>query len=218
LRLKGLKWIPSRPLRLVSSISVRLAAGFALLTFAGVFAADKPLFQAKPVDQYANKQTADGVTIAAEAFTTDDQAKTAFGKLNPWRYNILPVLVVIRNDSSAAVSLEKMRFEYELPDHSRADAIQASDVKYSQGPNRPKMAVGPLGGVKVSGGKNPLNVPEIEVRAFAAKMLPPGESASGFVYFETDVSSAGAALYVTGLKNAATGKDLYYFDIPLAGK
>jgi hypothetical protein len=76
-----------------------------------------------------------------------------------------------------------MHFEYELPDHSRADSIPASEVKYSQGPNRPKVAVGPLGGVKVSGGKNPLNVPEIELRAFAAKMLPPGESASGFVYF-----------------------------------
>ena len=222
MRLKGLKRNPKWPLRLVPSISVRASAVLALCmcltALAPVNAADRPTFQAKPVDQYANKQTAEGVTMAAEAFTTDDQAKTAFGKLNPWRYNILPVLVVIRNDGASAISLEKMHFEYELPDHSRADSIPASEVKYSQGPNRPKMAVGPLGGVKVSGGKNPLNVPEIEVRAFAAKMLPPGESASGFVYFETDVSSAGASLYVTGLKNAATGKDLYYFEIPLAGK
>lgn len=180
--------------------------------------ADKPGFQAKPVDQYANKQTTDGVTIAAATYTTDEDAKTAFGKLNPWRYNILPVLVVIRNDSTAAVRMEKLHFEYELPDHSKVDAIPASDVKYSRGPGKPKVGIGPFGGVKVSPGKSPLNVPEIEVRAFSAKILPPGETASGFVYFETDVTSAGASLYVTGLQNAATGKDLYYFEISLSGR
>jgi hypothetical protein len=189
-----------------------------LLPIAAAVAADKPTFQVKPADQYANKQTSDGITMAAEPFTTDEQAKTAFGKLNPWQYNILPVLVVMRNDSPRTIRLEKLHFEYELPDHSKVDAIPASDVKYSRGPNRPKVSTGPLGGVKVGGGKNPLNAPEIETRAFAAKVLPPGEAASGFVYFETDVTSAGALLYVTGLEDASTGKELYYFEIPLSGK
>jgi hypothetical protein len=212
LRFKGLKW----PLPLLSvAVGAVIVFAPALVT---ALAADKPTFQAKPVDQYANKQTTDGVTIAAEAFTTDDQAKEAFGKLNPWRYNILPVLVVLRNDSAVAVKLEKLHFEYELPDHSKVDSMPASDVKYSQGPGRPKVSLGPLGGVNVKKGKSPLNVPEIEVRAFSAKMLPPGETASGFVYFETDVSSAAASLYITGLQNATTGKDLYYFEIPLSGK
>lgn len=184
------------------------------------WAADKPAtFQAKAVDQYPHRQTSEGVTIAAEAFTTDDQAKTAFGKVNPWRYNILPILVVIRNDSPNAVRLEKMHLEYELPDGSRMNTIAASDVKYSQGANRPKLYTGPLGNLKVGGpGKNPLSAPEIEIRAFAAKMLPPGETASGFFYFETDLTSAGASLYISGLENASTGKQLYYFEIPLSGK
>jgi hypothetical protein len=182
------------------------------------FAADKETFQARPADQYANKQTTDGVTIAAEAFTTDEQAKTAFGKLNPWRYNILPVLVVIRNSSPNSVRLERLHFEYELPDRSKVDSKPASDVKYSKAPTHPKVIVGPLGGVHVGTSKNPLNVPEIETRAFSAKILPPGESASGFVYFETDVESQGASLYITGLENASTGKELYYFEIPLMGK
>jgi hypothetical protein len=182
------------------------------------FAADKETFQAKPADQYPNKQTTDGVTMAAEAFTTDEQTKTAFGKLNPWRYNILPVLVVIHNGSPTAVRLEKLHFEYELPDHSKVDSMPPADVKYAQGPGRPKVSVGPLGGVRVGDRKGPLNVPEIEIRAFSAKMLPPGETASGFVYFETDVESQGASIYVTGLENAATGKQLYYFEIPLSGR
>ncbi len=182
------------------------------------FAADKETFQVKPADQYANKQTTDGVTIAAETFTTDDQAKTAFGKLNPWRYNILPVLVVIRNGGPNSVRLERLHFEYELPDHSKVDSMPASDVKYSKGTGRPKAASTLPGGIRVGGSKNALNIPEIESRAFSAKILPPGESASGFIYFETDVESQGASLYITGLENAATGKELYYFEIPLSGK
>ena len=133
-------------------------------------------------------------------------------------YTLLPVLVVIRNDSPNAIRLERVHFEYQLPDHSRMDAMPAQDVKYSQGPNKPKLSVGPLGGVRIKQGKSPLNVPEIEIRAFSVKMLPPGETASGFVYFETDTTSAGASLYVTGLDNPATGKELYYFEIPLSGR
>ena len=209
MRFKGLKWP-----RLVSSIAVL----FPIVLTTLAFGADKTTFQAKPADQYPNKQVSEGVTIAAEPFITDDQTKDAFGKLNPWRYDILPVLVVIRNDSQNAIRLEKLHFEYELPDHSKVNATPAADVKYDKGPSRPKAAIGPLGGVKVGGGKNPLNVPEIEIRGFSAKMLPPGETASGFIYFETDITSAGSALYITGLQNASTGKDLYYFEIPLSGK
>jgi hypothetical protein len=204
LRFKGLKW----PLRLVLSIAVCIS----------VLGADKGTFQAKPVSSYSNKQTSEGITIAASTFITDEQAKEAFGKLNPWRYNILPVLVVIQNSSPSALDVSKMHLQYELPDRSKVDATSAADVKYSQGPNRPKIYMGPVGAVKVGKIKSPLNVPEIEIRAFAAKMIPPGETASGFVYFETDITSAGASLYVSGLLNPTTGKELYYFEIPLSDK
>jgi hypothetical protein len=208
----------NRPL-LLPSISRGIGVCAALcLTLTLAPAADKPTFQVKPADQYASRQTSEGVTIGAEAFITDDQAKTAFGKLNPWQYNVLPVLVVIRNSTKNTIRLENMHIEYELPDRSRVFATPAADVKYSRGPSRPKVATGPIGGIKIGGGKNPLSAPEIESRAFAAKILPPGESASGFVYFETDVTSAGASLYVTGLADASTGKELYYFEIPLQGQ
>ena len=195
-----------------------IAAFLSALAVQPASAADKETFQAKPADQYANKQTTDGVTIAAEPYTTDEQTKTAFGKLNPWRYNILPVLVVIRNNSQDSIRLEKLHFEYELPDHSKVDATPASDVKYSRGPRQPKIGPSLPGTVRIGGSKNPLAAPEIETRAFSAKILPPGDSASGFVYFETDVESQGASVYITGLENATTGKPLYYFEIPLSGQ
>ena len=204
MRFNGRKW----PLRLVSSITI--AAGLC-------FAADKA-FQPKPAEQYAARQTSSGVTIAAEVYTTDDQAKAPFGKLNPWQYNILPVLVVIHNTGPNAIRVEHARFQYELPDGTKIEATPAGDVKYSRGPKEPKAKIGPLGGVRIGGKKNPLAAPEIEVRAFSAKMIPAGDTASGFVYFETDVASAGAQLYITGLSDAVTGKELFFFEFPLSGK
>jgi hypothetical protein len=76
-----------------------------------------------------------------------------------------------------------------------------------------------LGGIKLGkNNKNPLAAWEIEGRAFTAKMVPPGQSASGFVYFQTPTTSEAASMYISGLVNATTGNELYYFEIPLSGK
>ena len=182
---------------------------------AGLGAADT--FQAKPVDQYPHRQTSEKVTIAADQLVTDEQAKAAFGKLNPWRYGILPVLVVIQNDSPNALRVERIHFVYVLPDRTRIDATPAADVKYINGARQPKGIPGPMG-VHLGGSKNPLAEWEVEGRAFAAKMIPPGQAASGFVYFQAPLNSDAATLYISGLENAVTGKELFYFEIPLSGR
>jgi hypothetical protein len=204
LRFNGRKW----PLRLVSSIAIA----------AGLCSAAEPAFQPKPAEQYASKQTSNGVTIGAEVYTTDEQTKAPFGKVNPWKWNVLPVLVVIHNASPNAIHVDRARFQYELPDGSKVEATPASDVKYAKGPKEPSARVGPLGGVRLGRNKNPLADPAIEVRGLSAKVIAPGDTASGFVYFDTDVESAGAQLYITGLTDAVTGKELLYFEIPLSGK
>jgi hypothetical protein len=181
---------------------------------------DKTTFQAKPVTEYAHKQTSEKVTIAVEPFITDDQAKEAFGKVNPWRSGILPVLVVVRNDSGNAIRMDRVRFMYELPDRTKVEATPAGELRFLRGakaPPNPNERPS-VGGVRLGKStKNPLAEWEIEGRAFAAKVIPPGQSASGFVYFQTQVTSAAASIYVSGLTNAVTGNELYYFEIPLSG-
>jgi hypothetical protein len=181
-----------------------------------VYGADeRTTFQAKPAGGYAHKQTSEKVTIAAEQFITDDQAKDAFGKVNPWRLGVLPVLVVIQNDSAAALRIDRIRFIYVLPDRTRVEATPAGDLRFlrniktpTTGPKMPK-----LPGAKSA--KNPLAEWEIEGRSFSAKMIPPGQSASGFVYFQVPATSAASSLYVSGLMNAVSGNELYYFEVPL---
>ena len=59
--------------------------------------------------------------------------------------------------------------------------------------------------------KNPLNAPQIVERAFAAKMLPPGDSTSGFFYFEAK-PEPGDKLYLNGLRDTRSGQEILYFE------
>ena len=196
-----------------------LLASIATAGAAGAAENDKTKFEVQPAASYPHRQTSEKLTIAVQPYQTDEEAREAFGKLNPWRYGILPVLIVVQNDGPDAVRVDHMKLFYTLPDRSRTEATPAGDVKYLEGARQPKAVAGPLGGIhpgKVP--KNPLAEWDVEGRAFAAKMIPAGQSASGFVYFQTPIASAAASVYISGLEDPVTGKELYYFEIPLSGK
>ena len=185
------------------------------LSIAAAFAADKDRpFHVGPVEGYPGRQTQAGVTVAADPYGTEEKAQTAFGKLVPYKYGILPVLVVVKNESPKAIRLDRLKAEYVGRNRERVDATPARDVRYLNGPRRPAVTTGPTGAPRVGKHKNPLDAWEIEGRAFAAKMLPPGQTASGFFYFQTGLQR-GATVYLTGLSEADTGTELFYFEVPL---
>lgn len=191
-----------------------LLAIAASISAARAVAKDKGRFVPPAIDSVETKQTADGITIAAVPYNTESLARTAFGKLNPYEHGILPVLVLIRNNSKETLSLQSLLAEYIDKSRDRIEATPASDVKYTYGPKRPSMNPSPIPGIRLGGKKNPLAAEEIEIRAWSAKMLPPGESAFGFLYFQTG-HRTGSHLYLTGIRQASTKRDLIYFDVPL---
>ncbi|MCX6629080.1 MAG: hypothetical protein NTW28_15790 [Candidatus Solibacter sp.] len=180
------------------------------------FAADKETpFKAAPAASYASHQSNAQITIAADPYVTTDKVKLAFGKLDPNHWGILPVLVVIQNDSDKAIRLDRLKLEYIGPNRERVEATPAKDVRYLKPPQRPGAIEGPAGRVKVlKSKKNPLDAWEVEGRALAAQMLPPGQSASGFLYFQTGLQR-NSSLYLSGLYEAASGKEIFYFELPL---
>jgi hypothetical protein len=203
LRFNGLSW---------------LLALFVSITAAWGADNGKSKFVVRPATDYPHKQTSEKVTIAAQPFTTDEETQEAFGKVNPYRLGMLPVLIVIQNDTADAIRVDGMKFYYVLPDRTRIESTAAADVKYIHGARQPRGVNKPVGGIAVrKAPKNPLAEWEIEGRSFAAKMIPAGQSASGFVYFQTQVSSAAASVYISGLTDPVTGKELYYFEIPMSG-
>lgn len=187
-----------------------------LLSISAGLAADKETpFKAAPAASYASHQSNAQVTIGVDPFVTSDKVALAFGKLDFDRYGILPVLVVIQNDSDKAIRLDRLKVAYIGPNQGRVEATPAKDVRYLKPPQRPGAIDGPMGKVKVlKTRKNPLDAWEIEGRALAAQMLPPGQSASGFFYFQTGLQR-NATLYLSGLYEAGTGKEILYFELPL---
>jgi hypothetical protein len=190
-----------------------------LMSIAVALGADKEHaeFKALPVMQYPNHQTASDVTVGAAVYETDDQAREPFGKMNPYKWGVLPILVVIQNGGKTAIKVDRMKVDYIWPDHTRIEATPANELKYLHGAQAPKVGSSPLpGGIPgMKKAKSPLGGWEIEGRAFAAKMIPPGETASGFFYFQTGHRS-GSTLTVSGLTDAANKQELIYFELPLA--
>jgi hypothetical protein len=173
-------------------------------------------FAPEPAASYPNHQTIEKITIAAIPYVSEEQAKVVFGKANPYKYGVLPVLVVLENGTGKALRLD-LHAEFVDPGNRHVDATPADDVLYIGGQvKRPKLpGSSPYPNPFPHGEKKgPLNTTEIETRAFAPKMLPAGESAFGFFYFQTQ-NMPGSKLYLTGLKDATTGKDYFYFEIPL---
>ena len=200
-------------------LMVFIAAGSALLMADNK---DEKKFSPGPALSYPTRQTIDHVTVAAVPYTTDEQARPAFGKHNPYDYGILPVLVILQNDTNKALTLGRLEVHYEMPDGHNVDPTPPEDVGKLRGVRNPKRVPGggvplpvpiPAGGAK----KSPMSEWEIEGRAFAVRMLPPREGASGFFYFQTR-HVPGARLYLSGIREAATGQELFYFEVPLDEK
>src|SRR5260370_7443834 len=116
-----------------------------LLSIAAASAADKepPPFKPGPAASFANHQTNAQVTIGVEPYVTDDKFKAAFGKLNPNQYGILPVLVVIQNDSEKSLKLDRIKPEYVGPSHHRVTAPPARTLRYLPPPHRPNIIAAP---------------------------------------------------------------------------
>jgi hypothetical protein len=185
-----------------------------ILSISAAQAADKDKkFSPPPASSLENKQTQAKVTVAAQPYVKESDVKAAFGKADLPKFGILPVLVIIQNDSEKTLRLD-LKAEYIDPAGRHIEAISPQDVVYAgKSPSRPDMNPRPLPFPR-SSGKNRLNTWEIEGRAFSTHMVPPGDSAHGFFYFNTALQS-GAKLYLTGLSEAQTGKELFYFEIPL---
>jgi hypothetical protein len=134
--------------------------------------------------------------------------------VHPYKYGVLPVLVILENNTGKALRLD-LQAEFIQPNGRHLDATPAGDVIFV-GSNPSRRTVpqpGPLP-LPRKPKKGPLNTWEIEGRAMNARMLPVGESVHGFFYFQTEYQP-GAKLYLTGLKDAASGKDFFYFEVPI---
>ncbi len=199
-----------------TSITQITLALLAVLTLA---AADKA-FQAKPAHKYPANQGQGDVTVAVKPYHDDKLMAEAFGKAQPYKYGFLPVLVVITNDSEEVISLENLEARYISGGRQGIESLSAADLAtFNPKGHQPKSRSIPgVWNRMPKAKKGPLAKPELALREFNAPVLPPGSSASGFFYFDVGLGESptdGASMYLTGLRNLSTGRELFYFEIGL---
>ena len=159
--------------------------------------------------------TLDEVTIGVDAFSTAEKTSKAFGKLDPNKYEVLPVLIVIRNNRKTALRVSPLDVQYIVPGRGKVHALRANEIPAAAGgPTAPNLGPKPFP-FPTRSKKNPLAAPEIEGRSFAAKMIAAGESASGFFYFNIRHHGNGK-IYINGLSDATSNQEIFYFEIPFA--
>jgi hypothetical protein len=170
-------------------------------------------WQPPKAEEMSAKVALDGLVIGVEAFDTAEKAMKVFGKVDPNKYEVLPVLVVLQNNRKGAVRAAPIEVQYIVPGLGKIDALRGDEVlSAGGGPSRPNLGPRPLP-IPTRKKKNPLSAQEIEGRAWAAKVVAAGESAYGFFYFNIRHRST-AKLYLNGLVDMTTNKEIFYFEVP----
>lgn len=187
---------------------------FAGLSVAVAWGADTA-FKPGAADSYPH-QSSGPVTIGAKPYNKPELTEGIFGKkVDLLKYGVLPVLVVVENKGTEPVDLRDLEVSLVASDGRHASAVGPEELFHLGSPTkRPGIKQTPIPMPKK---KNPMESPDLVVRSFSAKMLPPGDSASGFFYFEAR-SEAGDKLYVNGLRQARSNKEIMYFEFPLEGQ
>lgn len=168
-------------------------------------------FRPKPASSYPSRQKVGPLVLAAVKFETDAETKPLFGGVNPNEYGVLPVLLILENQGGETLMLDRMRVSYQ---YRREEVLPtpAHELPSILAPRRPR--VGMRAPVPLPKKKNPLARVEFESRAFSARTLLKGETAHGFLYFETR-HQTGAILYITGIREGVSGQELFYAEVPI---
>ena len=198
-----------------------LTAGILVVLVAAVAWSEKS-FTTRGADQYRAKQEQADVVVGVKPYRVEKDVKAAFGKAKPYKHGVLPVLVVITNRGEHSLDLGDLKVRFITADRDGLEPISPEDLAYLKLDTKPKerpVYLPPVPGIWRGGvKKGPLAKPEFELRAFTAPVAPPESTVSGFFYYLTGNLPdpvPGSAIYLSGVRDLNTGKELFYFEISL---
>jgi hypothetical protein len=165
-------------------------------------------------DYHSNEK----VTVALDPYNTPEKMKIFV--VNYRELDLLPVLMVITNDSDSPISLTDIKAQLVTGDGTKLSPATEDDVYRRVSHPSASGARVPLpwptgGGVEC--GVNTKEWTEITNAQFKAKAVEPRGSQAGFLFFDiSDVQNPlqGATFYLTRVHDGS-GNDLMYFEVPL---
>lgn len=187
-------------------------------------AADKKAPPAKPASQYEafDAHQKEQVTIAAEP--CDDPADCKFFRLPYIQHGIIPVRVIITNDSDRALSLDDARLQFISANNDVIPAATDDDL------NRRLFTVKSVAGTKVP---MPAPIPTITLHhpsidkkitqdendfGFSGTVVNAHSTLAGYLFYDVkpldDPPLKGAQLYVKMVHTLDAKQNLFAFSIP----
>ena len=159
----------------------------------------------------------ENVTVAVDPYNTP--AKEGIFVVKYREHELLPILLIVTNDSDQPLQLADMKAELVTSDRTKLTPDNQDDiVRRISHPNASGTRYPvPFPTKKAKGGVSSKEMDEIQSAQFRAKAVEPRSSQIGFLFFDvSDISNplAGARFYLTGVRNSS-GNDLMYFEIPL---
>lgn len=196
-----------------------IAASFVVLVALCALAKDFAKPKAKAAASYPAHDYHKDELVTAGADPYDMPDKAQIFTINYREIGMLPIFLVITNDSDQAISLLDMKAQLVTTDRTKITAATRDDLYRRL--SRPSASTSsyplPFPRKKVKGGVSEKALDELDSAGFAAKAVEPHATQSGFVFFDVSGIStplAGAHLYLMGLRNG-NGNDLMYFDIAM---
>ena len=197
-----------------------IVAGLAVATPLACLAAKEfsmpkaqPAFSFPAHDHHRNEN----VTVAVDPY--DTPAKNGIFVIKYREHELLPILLIITNDSDSPIQLADMKAELVTSDRTKLTPDNEDDIvrrishPNASGTHYPV----PFPTKKAKGGVNSKEMDEIQSAQFRAKAVEPRSSQIGFLFFDvSDISNplAGAKFYLTGVRNSS-GNELMYFEVSL---
>jgi hypothetical protein len=173
----------------------------------------QPAFSFPAHDHHATEN----VTVAVDPY--DTAAKENIFVVKYREHDLLPILLIITNDSDGPIQLTNMKAELVTEDRTKLIPDSEDDIfrrishPNASGTHYPI----PFPTKKAKGGVNSKEMNEVQSAQFRAKAVEPRSSQVGFLFFDvSDIPHplAGARFYLTGVSNSS-GNDLMYFEVPL---
>jgi hypothetical protein len=207
-----------------------LAATF-LACATAVAQSNPPARNAAPAATHADESLPhdrhSGMSVSADPYTGSARAKDKFGKANPLAVGILPVEVVMRNETSEPIRIGLSTIQLEI--RARGGRLQGIDwltveevatmIAHPKGTPAPQARRFPMG----------IPLPEKDTKAekladtlrplaLDADIVPPTGTIHGFLFFDLgkDLSLLeNASLYVPDAVSMSSNKPLIFFEVPL---
>jgi hypothetical protein len=173
----------------------------------------QPAFSYPARDHHGNEN----VTVGLDPY--DTPTKASIFTIHYRENELLPILVVITNDSEQPVQLSDMKVELVTADRTKLTPLSEEDIfrrishPKASGTRYPV----PFPTQKAKGGVDSKSRDEVQSALFRARAVEPRSSQVGFMFFDiSDLSNplSGASLYLTGVRDSS-GHDLMYFEISL---